>query len=245
MAWENRIVAPTAQLTYWGAQSLAVGTVLTDAGAANLGCNRCMMIFTRVTPTGTREDVMTLSFHIAKTAGALFSAFTSTADLNAALAIVTNWWGTLKATSSAQVTCREVRWYQQFWSSDLTGPAIRIDADGRAGSVATSRMPDQIASTVTLKTASRRHWGRVYIPGITRADVDTTYGRLTSAKADAIALATETLKNALTAGGFELLVWSPTAHSALTIAEIHCDDVVDIVRRRRAKQTNYIKSYVA
>lgn len=245
MAWENRIVAPSAQLSYWTTQSLAAGTVLTDAGAAALGCNKAMFVFTRTTPTGTREDTMTCSFHIGKVAGALFSSFTLTADISAAMIPVGQWWGTLKGSTSSEIVCREVRWYQQLASSDKTGPAISIIADTRAGVVATSRLPDQVSSTVTLRSASRRHWGRSYVPGITRADIDTTYGRLTTAKADAIALATRTLKNDLTAAGFELLVWSPTASSALTIADIHADDVVDIVRRRRAKQTNYIRRYTS
>lgn len=243
--WGNVIISPTASLGYWGTQALNVGTTVTDSAAAVTGCNRAEVTFSRVSPTGLREDLAAINFTIMKEAGALASFFTSGADLNAALTPLTTALTSLQAKMSSAWTIKEVRWYVVRDDQAHSGPAVRVDPIALTGSVAASRFPDQVSQTVSFITASRKHWGRVYLPGISSNHNDVAQGRITSAHCDATALIFRTMANSLQAAGFQLGVWSPTARSFLTLHELHVDDVWDIVRRRRAKQTLYRKVYTS
>lgn len=243
MAWPLLVCSPTSQLSYWSTQALESGTTLTDAGASVIGCNKWVGVWSRTVPSTLREDRMTASVHISKQVGPLRSFYTSAGDLNAVQAIFLTWLASLTTHMSNQITSVECRSYIVRDDMEDTGPAVRITSIGTVGGVATSRMPDQVSSTVTWRTPSRRHWGRSYVPGIAASKFDTTYGRLTNATTDSFALASQTMVNSLIAAGYSMGVWSPTARSFLDVSEVRVDDVPDIQRRRRPKQRNYLKSY--
>src|SRR5262249_54437151 len=140
----------------------------------------------------------------------------------------------------------EYRWHDWDINDVALGPADRVTSRSVAGTTgATSRLPDQDAQTVTWTTASRRHWGRVYLPGIGFNRIDNTTGRWASTQVDAAALHFHTLATSLVAGGYDMVVVSRQFHALLTIDTISVDDIVDIQRRRRAKQASYHKIYTS
>lgn len=245
MPWDAKIIAPPDELTYWGAQSTEPSTTVVDAGAANLGVNRAMLVFSRTTPAATREDRMAINLSIGKQAGTTTSYFDATADLNACKTAIEGWWTSQRGTITDQVTLLEIRWYRVSLDHLKSGPPLRVDAIGVAGQFSSSRVPDQLSATITFKTASRKHWGRVYIPGLAANSWDTTYGRLTTSRADSLATYMRSLIVDLNTAGFEMCVWSRTARSVLHIYELHVDDVPDIQRRRRPKQRSYLKVFTS
>ena len=245
MAWTPNIVSPTSSLGYWSGQSKVFGTVVTDAAASTVGCNRAMCIFTRSTPTGLREDVCVISFHIAKAAGPLRTFFNSTSDLNSAATPITTWWTSQKALTSDQFTFKEIRWYVVRDDQAKTGPPVRVDSVAQVGTAANARNLDQYSPTQTFITAASKNWGRVYLPGVQKGSLDTTTGRITTSQVDFISGYLRTLINAESSAGFELGVWSPTARSFLDTYRLQMDDVPDVQRRRRAKQPAYRKIYTS
>lgn len=245
MAFDPIIISPTSSLPYWATQSKEVSTTVQDSGAAVTGCNRAQLVFTRTTPTGLREDVMVINTHVYKIAGAFASFFTGTSDLNAAKTPITDWWTAQKVYHSTQVTFREIRWYVVRDDQDDSGPPVRVDTVGVAGTAANVRAPDQLSPTITLITASRKHWGRWYLPGVTRDFYETTYGRASTATIDTMAANFRTMALALETAGFNVCVWSPTARSVLDLYKIQMDDVPDVQRRRRPKQPNYRKVFTS
>lgn len=245
MAFQPVIISPTSSLTYWSTQSKEVATTVTDSGAAVTGCNRAQLVFSRTTPSGLREDVMVINAHVYKIAGPLASTFPGGADLNAAKTCLTTWWTSQKVYHSDQITFREIRWYLVRDDQEDSGPPVRVDAVGVAGTAAAKRAPDQLSPTITLITASRKHWGRWYLPGVTRDFYETTYGRQSTATVDTMAGYFRTLALDLQTTGFNVCVWSPTARSVLDVYKIQMDDVPDVQRRRRPKQPNYRKVYTS
>lgn len=245
MAWTKTIISPSNSLGYWGTQSMEFGTTIVDSGAAVTGCNRAQLVFTRTVPAGIRDDVMVCNLHIGKIAGSLTSYFNLSGDIAAALAPLTTWFNSSKIYINDQVTFREVRWYAVRDDQARTGPPVAVSSVGVAGTATTSRAPDQLALSHTLITAARRHWGRIYLPGVTRSVWDTTTGRGVASVIDPLSGFLRTAINSLDTAGFRLGVWSPTARSFLDTWKLQVDDVPDVQRRRRPKQANYRKIYTS
>jgi hypothetical protein len=121
------------------------------------------------------------------------------------------------------------------------GPFTRYSGKNLAGTTLNSRGADQIAVSLTMRTASRKHWGRIYVPGLIRTLPDTAYGRMTSGDVDLLAGYLRTLGNSLSSSGYDLGVYSPTGRAFLHINTVEVDNVIDIQRRRRPKQSSYKK----
>jgi hypothetical protein len=138
-----------------------------------------------------------------------------------------------KSDISEEVTFKECRFYH-FDPSDPLPRTLTLDGVvpvGTPGSdTASHTLPPQCAITVTWRTSIRRSWGRIYLGGWT--DAARADGRITETLASAIADGALDFANALSSGGTDLIVWSEP-HGELTITEIECDDVWDVIRRRR------------
>ena len=76
---------------------------------------------------------------------------------------------------------------------------------------------------------------------------DSTYGRPTNATCDALCSSWRTMINTLRSKpqSIEQVVFSKKYEANLVISELHCDNVADVVRRRRAKQASYRKAFTA
>lgn len=253
--WSPTITNAADRDGYWGTQSKEDGTVMTSVSGGGPSCWRCQHRFSRTTPAATREDIATTTLHIAKNPGAGQRAVGVTTELAAIEAILDVFWGTVTGYMSAAFTLTEYRWFKVAANDPLSdegypmhGPPIRITGKSLVGTNSGFRGADQVSATITSKTASRKHWGRIYLPGIKNSLIEGTYGRFTTAYVDAMGLAYRTLVNSLAAaagGVYELGVWSPRGLAFLNTTSVQVDDIPDIIRRRRAKQAAYFRRYTS
>lgn len=159
---------------------------------------------------------------------------------------------------SPNYRCAEFKYYRRLFNPreiakpypDAGGPAhvhtTSILGTGTAG------LPPQVTTTITEITASRKHWGRMYLPTLGFNAMNAT-GRLLTTAATTICTAAETLAVALNNSGFRLVVpttssggiYDPTVKGdwttviARTLQQVNSfrvDDVVDSHRSRRNKQ---------
>lgn len=98
----------------------------------------------------------------------------------------------------------------------------------------------QCTSTVTLRTPSRPHWGRFYIPTLSGSAYGVAH-RVAPGPITAILGLGKTLVEGLAADGFYLVV--PTTqvngHPTRTlqvVTQLEMDDVPDVIRRRRWRE---------
>lgn len=246
MAWTHKIICDASTLSYWQGQSVFSDTSLAVA-TGTPGVSKCTITWTRSTPAGTREDLCTINLHMAvvvtsTTVTQLNSSQKADAetDINTCLTSVAN-------LQSNQFSTAEIVWHDLLFSEAKYGPADRRTVSVITGAAASARMPDQDSATVTFRTASRTHWGRVYVPGLERGAFDTTYARINNTAVDNLALFFRTLQNNLVANtaSTEIVVFSKQYLAALTVSELVVDNVPDVVRRRRPKQSSYRKSYTS
>jgi hypothetical protein len=232
------IFTDDANLGYWQSQSLDAG-VSPIVAVPTLGFSKVQLVWDRTTPVGTREDVMVASLNYCQAAATACTPLNNT-DKIAMEGLLNTWWGTYKAFCSTQYTLREYRWYDYQPISTRPGPVDRVTAVAVAGTSANTRFPDQLAVTQTFKTASRKHWGRWYLPFPDPSRVDTTYGRLTNAFCTSVQAATILPLRA--AGGSGIInpcVPSIRYHGVLLLKELQTDNIADIIRRRRAKVATF------
>ena len=108
----------------------------------------------------------------------------------------------------------------------------------------------QVCSTLTLETAARAHWGRIYLPTYSVGTLGTD-GRPGNAYVDNVATAGRTLLSTLAGRGMHVVV--PTTQVKVSSTEsvesrvlqmphgVRVDNVLDIQRRRRLKNATYRK----
>lgn len=245
MAWERAISHTSDTAAYWDAQSKFSDSVVVDAGAATLSVSQLAMKFSRVTPAGTREDLSEFTTHHAFIAGGGLYSRLSDAQKATVEGIWGTWWTTVKALCDSGITLVEYAWHDLDLGDAFYGPADRVTTASVAGTLVADRMPDQLAVDVTLRTASRKHWGRFYVVGIGTTKYEKAYGRPANTTCDSLATATRTAYLAEDAASIALVVCSKQHQGILTVDEIHCDNVPDVIRRRRPKQASYRKSYAS
>lgn len=212
---------------------------------AGLGDGRRIVLrFSRVAPTGVREDAAQFDFEFVNfTAGAVDNTWVD-ADFVAIEGYVDTWWTAVKARCADKIILDEYRWYKfgpslpvSAKGNEEPGPPVRVTDKNVAGSVTTfNPMPWQVAATVTFKTAIRKRWGRIYVAGFSSDQVDT-YARIPSAMRTVLANATDALFASASAADYAPVVYSPTRRSAYGIEAVQVDDVWDVIRSRRSRET--------
>jgi hypothetical protein len=237
--------------SYWDAQSKFSDTnVVSEAiDAPELVCDVMSFIFTKTTATGIVEDVTVSRLAVAKILLGAGTTPLDSGDRDALDPKIGTFWTAAKAFFPSHVVLKEVQWHQYSAASNKPGPAQRIGVFGVAGTgSATNVVPDQVATSVTFRTASRIHWGRMYMPQPI-STACTTYGKLSTTHCDGVALA---FKNFLAdidtvdVGGTGITPVIRSSKAALlSIDEIHVDDVPDVIRSRRASFPTYRKSYTS
>lgn len=253
--WTSSLIASSAEAAYWDTVSFISGTAKTYVAPDVVGGSMQTFVFGRTTSGTLREDQALFSLHWAVEAGpgapcvplsgAQASSIETITDT-----MVTAW--LTRMTSGWTLTQYQWRDFRgDFPRSAKTGavkysPTWRTTVKTKVGTDVGIRLPDQCSSTITLTTASRAHWGRSYIGGLS-AQALGTFGRLGSAYVDGIADPIRTAFNSAVAlpAITNPVVWSAQHAGVMSIRELHMDDVCDIQRRRRAKQVGYRKSYTA
>lgn len=242
-AYDPHIAHASSTDGYWAAQGTVAGTTIqSQSDPTHVGCGICTVHWSRVVPAGLREDLCATSFAIAKIAGADRNILAIT-DMPSIETILTTLLTNMATKQSNAYTAIDFTWHLRAASAPRDGPAVRRTTISIPGGGASSRMPDQDTSTTTLATPSRKHWGRLYWPGINLSQNDGTYGRLTNSYCDLAAQWADAALTALYTAGFAWGVWSHIGQGFLDTYGVHVDNVWDIQRRRRAKQRSYIKVY--
>lgn len=157
----------------------------------------------------------------------------------------------------------QYRWYREDDGELPWGEPSRVTTPTAPNEGANICLPPQCAQTVTEITESRRHWGRFYIPGISRAILNTD-GSMSSAAVAQIAAAAKTLYDSWNTRGVQCLVlgsvkstynlallpgtsrlgaafekklFGDTTQSRIyvgyPVTKVQVDDIIDVQRRRR------------
>jgi hypothetical protein len=201
------------------------------------------------------EDHAMCTFHILNVTGATPDATWITSDYTTCEGLFDAWWTSIKDKYPAfGPVLAEYSWradgpaFKPFGSS--LQPTLRITPKNVPGtSTGDAMLPPQTAVTVTevipstfvvpdvegVGAQTRNRWGRFYLPA--PGSTSLADGRIASATLTDFADATQTLYNALVAAEFVPVVYSPTVGHAWSVDEIHVDDVFDVVRSRRFRNT--------
>jgi hypothetical protein len=239
------------EAAYWATKATDVDASVVNAGASLLGTSRVTLAWTRNAPAGIREDRAVTSIWVAKAAGGGLFSMVPVSELAAMETALDTFALGLTSPLSSDWTLVEYAWHQVNQDSprDETGrgqkmgPAVRVTVKSNPGAAGTTRLPDQVASTITLRTVVRSSWGRMYVPGGIAANLQTNYGRWTTTRVDTLAGLLNTLHDAWQTLGYQIGVYSMLHPAFLTPKQIEVDDIPDIVRRRRPKQANYRKIF--
>lgn len=213
------------------------------------------MKWTRNFPGKPPEDHALCTFHLLNRTAGLPDATWTTADYTTAEGLFDAYWTAIKDRYPAfGPVLAEYQWrpdgpaFKPFGAS--LQPTLRTTARSVAGtSTGDAMLPPQAAITVTevipstftvedvegVGTQVRNRWGRFYLPA--PGSTSLADGRIAAATLTDIADATKTLYDGLVAADLLPVVYSPTTGHAWSVAEVHVDDVWDVIRSRRYRNT--------
>lgn len=139
----------------------------------------------------------------------------------------------IKAVFSTEVGPNEMRFYNVPATPGKYGDPVFIRTNTVKGTdPAAATLPPQVAVTVTFQTAARRHWGRIYLGGLTYTTA-VSDGRLTGATGISIGGAMKTFLTNLITNSMPIVVFNRKTWVPQTIVGLSVDDVFDVQRRRR------------
>lgn len=187
------------------------------------------MVYSRTRPSGQPEaDGITNTIHF----GLPGDGWSSSEMSDVAGAVTTNFTTGYRSMFSPGVELVELRFYSR---DAIVGTEWTLDGvltESLAGSgTADSELPPQDACTVTWRTSSRRHWGRIYLGGFIESVNDD--GMVGDTFVDAIATAWTNIVTAWQALDVEPVVYNRASLGGLSILAVEVDNVWDIQRRRR------------
>lgn len=250
--YEPFLVYDSGKSAYWDTQTLSSGAVKVSTDPGTLKGSVVAVTYSRSEAVGVREDVAMWTLHMTVATG-INSAWDSltAADKVAVETILDALWTTIKVKIPAHYVLSSYVWRDfaadnPLGESGLSKPSVvnRITTRNVAGSDATGNQEDQVSCNVTFRTASRRHWGRSYLPGMGAGRL-TGESRWVSADLDVIAGAFNTAfisMNGL-ARVVHPVVWSPKYRGFFSVETLAVDNVPDVIRSRRPKSATYIKTY--
>jgi hypothetical protein len=210
---------------------------------------RLQVNFTHSDALVETDDVRVLTIDFIKTSGGVPVDTWDAADLDGLRSRFATFWTSIKPQFGATVKLDRMKIYK-------VGPAVFPpqvpvqDADyDVAGTSAEASMPPQVAISVTEKAGSKLYWGRFYLPSPSK-NTSTTYGRIATATATAIADAADVMYEGSKAAGVPAVVYrralpartqkngvalAARAASAWTVDDLQIDDIFDVIRSRRWK----------
>jgi len=224
------------------------GNVLYTGGPEGRACT---LVWTRES-----EDVCTATLHFLNiTAGAVDTTWT-TGDFTGIEARLDTFWGSVQnrfpapAAGRESITLDRYRWHKFGAGITRPNPAVRETSKLLPGTYAGGPLPPQCSMSVTLKTAVRRSWGRIYLPQMGISAVNEL-GRFGDIWVDSVRTAFGTAMDGWAADQTPLVVWRPrkggdllkvvsghlevpdATSSALSDDTVQVDDIVDVIRSRR------------
>lgn len=181
------------------------------------------------------------SIHWVNSTGGNLDTTWIAADYLAVEAAAEAFWAANGSKISSDFRLVEHRWYAYGAGILPPNPPSRVTTIGTpvVGS-ATTGYVHQLATTITIRTALRRHWGRFYMP--VDGGQPSGGGQFSAAWCDAVAAAARTFLAVTPAvQGIYPVVWDKNRKLAFTMTQLEVDSVPDIIRRRRPRTTNYKK----
>jgi hypothetical protein len=202
---------------------------------------RCTIIWDR--SAYSMDRVQTHIDFMNITAGAPDDTWTA-GDFTTVEGAIDAFWGSVKSMYHTGTVLSELRWYRVGPGAAPPEPTVRVQPRSVAGTSGTGPMPQQVAVTISLRTALRKHWGRMYLPVPTITQL-AAGGLLSSVAVDAYAAAFNTLVTTVETADFYPVVYSRTKQRAYAVNRVVVDNVADIQRRRRPEKATYQKVYGA
>lgn len=187
---------------------------------------------------GLQPDVFENVLHFVNTSGELPGAQATDAQKAAVEAAFSAFYANAKSYVPNNTGLSEYRWYHFTFDDPLTGPPTRVTTLTRSPGSLSTVTPAQVATSITLRTALRRHWGRIYLPG---AKIDATDALTASTDCDYLCNSFRTFMNACASSGLTPVVYSKTKQAVFSLMAVEVDNVPDVVRRRRPKASTYRK----
>lgn len=232
----------------------ALGEALVDthheaSDVTDVEWRKLVLRFTRSTPAGSVEDQAQIAFNILNLTGGQVDKTWTTADYTTCEAAVSEWFNNVRGLIHTSHTCTDFRWYRMAFSDPMSpshrfafsGPPQRVTPFGGVGAQTNTALPYQDAMTATLDTGVPRHWGRFYLPGLTAQALGTP-SRWINTATQTLANGTAEFFDDLYRAEFQPVVPVTQVDKALvpallTVAQVRVDDIPDVIRRRRPKQT--------
>lgn len=242
--------------------SIAVGAITgTVAEVATFNdpfeLRKLQVLFQRTSADLGGEDDAVMTFHFLKLAGGNPSSAWDGSDFVSVEGNISNFWVDIAPFYTSDTVMREFRWYRTGPQRDAelggpgrTGPPVRVTTLAIGGGITDgAQLPPQVAVSVTEQTASRKAWGRFYLPAPATSALNSTSikGRLTAAFQTAVANAADILYDNL-AAATPIVVYSTAKPErpqrvgpdlpaidarALTVDQVQVDDLFDVIRSRR------------
>lgn len=228
---------------------------------------RIVVRYSRATPATTAEDYATWGMDIVNMTGGNIDSSWTAGDYTAVDAALNELLTTLNAFVSNTHTLVDVQYYARSFNPDLvagnpvpqyktdpstgrtkeiprfsrSGPPLHILTKNLVGGSGAFTLPYQSAMSVTFRTATRKHWGRCYLPGLHSGEIQSANGRFATATITSVANAFAEFASDLGANDFYPMVAvtqqdGKSATALMSIKELVVDDVPDVIRRRRPKQ---------
>lgn len=211
---------------------------LTTAPIFGMYCQHVFQMQNELGAFSDRERGM-FGVHYLNTTGGDLDPTWTTADYLAVEAAIEGAWNTWKPNASSSVRLVEHRWYPYGPGVLPPNPPQRVQtlvtpSPGTGNLVA----PFQVASTITLRTPLRRHWGRIYLPMFNPPL--TANGQISNAAVSSMVTQWKNgLTGAATSQGIVPVVYDRNRHAVLGVTSYEADSVPDIIRRRRPRATAF------
>jgi hypothetical protein len=234
---------------FWGGFDLSYGTPeytgssLVSAGTSavagsGVGVRRAVLSWTQTAPGTIVDDARETHFDFMNITGGSPDDTWTTTDFTDLETLILAWHAAVKVYMDQTMVLQTIKWYRIGTGVIPPNPPERILSPADACTSASIVLPPQNAMSITFKTARRRQWGRSYLPGITTAALGTR-GALSSSVVDVIGGATNTMVAGAAAKQFYQGVLSGVAGSFFATEQVQVDDVADVIRSRRWKNTTH------
>jgi len=150
--------------------------------------------------------------------------------------LILAFWASLKGHTSSSYKLATIDWYRHGYGIVPPNPVQRVTTVNTAGTISSQMCPPQNANTFTLRTGSRRHWGRLYWPCLMVSDLAAD-GSMNPAVVDILNGDMNTLVTNAFAAQFPVVVTSLSEAAVFNVEHVEVDSNTDIQRRRRWKST--------
>lgn len=225
--WGAIDVEKSDENAYTAAQTKPMGE---NANPPGIGVRRAQLVFDRSTMTPA-EDVITTHMDFQNfTNGEPDDSWTDQ-DFVLLEQSISSHLGGLVGMWNNKINFNQIRWYRIGPGIAPPNPPVRVTATSHAGS-GQIQLPPQTAVSVTLRTAVRRCWGRMYLPCSTGSWVHSD-GRIDDIAVQSVAGSIHAIMQEASAADFLPIVYSKTRSKAFSIEAVQVDDLFDVIRSRR------------